>query len=865
MFKSTLSPHVTALGAQLNADEIKTILQSYTGTAKYNNLAELTSDLDHLLTPNSGSDQSANKQRISHMMVLASRAAQAGKIKKELYQELMQTGAVLHQMLEKIQTTGAPDPESFRHYLNLHQKFSGLLISRGKKDVLVDSLVTNIASNKKSKSAVEGFASEKLSALSDEQKELFTELMKLQSHIITPESQRNWEDFCYEATQKYPNILRNLVGNITKLHLHDFWLNTDFVHAYADDKEHALMELDRKFDAGRDQRSRLIESGKIIDALEQQIGKWSEPANFIKLHENLTKSLDTLNTLLTIDDTDALNSQLAFMQLHSLVDTIDKSIKALQTSSLYEDKAIQVQNFKTILGTFMTLLEQHVDQAKVLKSYIYDNRGNQYQAIEYIRHKLSEVDSSSIEQLLPSKSFSVLETNLYQKEDLGFIRGMSHIETLADLHTVVHQNLLITLQYRAHAINDEIKKILPDKLKKLLSELCTLPTINVLPVEVSSQMEKAEIINTEFTLPKINVLINMPLRNHSCTIRLQYDCQSEETTVHYHFVGHAPGRWKMLETKAKSFISNLLRDTVILSNVTANSVDVAIRLPQEVDLAQIPIGVMSVLAQDTLGDTMGSTRLLPSQRANFPLWSAVLTKHKDLPLLISRAIPEDVSWALSRIEDMDMVLSKTDNIEMLIAYELENRNFDRAHKLLDSYPSKINNLDKIAQDALERKDFKRLGFLIRHEDKITIPNFIETHDKLVLDSLCSMVQDGYVDFDFMSNYTELLIQTATRKPSEFRVMLQGNTEFIARLLDLCNPTELQIQLQSLISPAAPATVFDMLDSDVHVISQALLKGGVVNVDSESEYTSDPESYTASPKSPKSSSSRPITRKERKSI
>lgn len=614
MFKSTLSPNVTALGAKYDPTEVKAILKSYTGTAKYKDLAELTADLDELLTSSFGSDQAENKQKIAHMMVRATVAAKDGKIKKQLYQEIMQTGTALYKTLDNIEKASAHDPEIFRHYLNLHQKFSGLFTSRGKKDVLVDSLVTNMAATKKTANVLSGISAERLESMTPVQTELFTEMMKLRSHIITEEGKKNWEYFCYDAAVKHPDILRGLVGNITKLHLQDFWLNTEFMQAYATDKDHTLENLDVKFNAGREQRSKLMESAKIIDSLEQQISMWSDPANFAKLNTNLKKSLEALDALLTIDSTDPMNAQLAFMQLNKLVDTIDLSIKSLQTSSLYEDKIAQVQNFKTVLGSFMTLLE---------KQSIADNPNGVMVSsrLKRIKAKLTAAPDNIPAHLLPSAGFSVAQASIYQESRLEFRRAEENLKSLADFHTLIHQGLISSIERRSYEHNMLLTRILPEPLKETMKLLeaeifgvpnnIALPGYPFLSLGYHPEQIHAQIINIDFSHPNIKIYYNTPLREHSLQFSLGYDTQTKKTILHYQFVGEGVQddevdermRWRNLEHIAKLLLGDYTTSTILSSGADPKTYNLKLELPTDHVQAEKIINCMHFLTKLTFDNS----------------------------------------------------------------------------------------------------------------------------------------------------------------------------------------------------------------------------------------------------------------------
>ena len=450
IYASTLSPYVTpfkrgtiAVSAILKAQEvIRTNVpeQRYTG-------ALLRKHLDSLATPQFGENALAQKDILANLLKFNARKLNENKISANLFKEIMLAGVELRGLIDEMHQETYNEDKS-KYYLNVFEKFNGLITSQKKKDVLSSSIIDEMHASKTQekyeKIASELSASKSNVNLTSQQKELFLEVVKLDKFIINPENRKKWQEFCFDSCQK--NIeglaLATLSKDLVKFGLHEYFLNTSFIKAHDEDKKHALRNLYQEFDKGRVQRDILSSADKIINRMEHQIPEWSQPEKFETLHADLQKDLNELSSLLQFDTNqnlktaleDKLNGTLIIGHLNKLVDVIDLSMKSLQNSSLYnaENKAIQVKNFGKLVEDFDGLMGKLIVKPETKQSQIHSIH----------RFIKSKKNSESSRELDVSQDFTPIAANIYQEgrdreAQEGFSRGFDNSpnKTLADAHT----------------------------------------------------------------------------------------------------------------------------------------------------------------------------------------------------------------------------------------------------------------------------------------------------------------------------------------------------------------------------------------------------------------------------------------------
>lgn len=252
---------------------------------------EIKDDLKNLLTfPVSLKEFQEQKETLAHLIEFIISIKNEG-ISTSTYEQLIITGIELYKGMKEVEAN-PQDAEIKLNYLNIHQKFNGLITSKGKPGILSASLFNEIAQHEQKKQlktdAINaGFDLKKV----DENK--FINLSRHKSHLINNEDQIKWLSFCYKEcqTQESAERLENLVSDIINLNLKDYWLNVNFLATYEKGIDGALSNLEQEYEQNLAASANILKASKIIDRMEHQIVQWSAPENFNKLFEKELQSI----------------------------------------------------------------------------------------------------------------------------------------------------------------------------------------------------------------------------------------------------------------------------------------------------------------------------------------------------------------------------------------------------------------------------------------------------------------------------------------------------------------------------------------------------------------------------------------------
>ena len=513
-------------------------------------------------------------------------------ISPELFVKIMITAGEINLVLKQIEGS-VSNEQIIKNYLDIYQKFQGLIGSKGKAHILSTSLISELHNNKINQKYL---ALAKEHNLTSKQQEFFLEVVKLDKFIINEADKPKWHKFCLECCKKNKGlVLGNMVKDLAKLGLHEYWVNTSFLEEYEKKPQAALVNLNQAFEDGRTQRQELVESGKIIEQMENQIAKWKDPKLFIGLYKDLQENLKKIDNLLSIDENNLLNAQLALQQLNKLVDVIDLSIKAVQNSAEYEDKKQQVENFKAMLGEFFDLMKKwKVDDKNVER---LDDR------IESIEDFFKSTQNDA-KELLTSRNFSAIGASLYQPAALGFSRGFNLVDnkTLADFHTLVHQSLLSSVGRRSKEITKLLESKIPEFVRSMEKHLISKQTY--LEFENSRRAGAPELIWSNLQSPNLDLHYNIPLNNHSGYLDIKYNYQRKTAKLSFQLFGREPERWREI-TEFGSILIASETDALITKAVSnSNFMTIEVEINENTKNVKELVEILSTLGLATLDDNL---------------------------------------------------------------------------------------------------------------------------------------------------------------------------------------------------------------------------------------------------------------------
>jgi phosphohistidine swiveling domain-containing protein len=528
--------HVKDLGgliaaAKNNDKEATEKLLSYVWTNYFQDnkskpsLEQLNKALEVLENPYGNVKDHPNALRT--VLKLAADLHKADKISQDLFIQIVITGTelgrIISQDLETIGSRIFPDENDkqkiYTEYLNVFEKLEGAIKAQPEKNILSDSIFTNLAENH--------YEQSKLKLVKDQewnetQKANFVTAAKLEQFFISETSKANWINFCKEiCSGKYSHQLANLVGNIAKLGIHAQWCNSSFVKNYKENEGKPLVALEKMLNEAKvivEKKNDLKIIDRAINELKKQIALWKEPENFEELHKKFQVKLGQIKEKLKINnDASALEIMVTAKQMHDLVGSLDLTIKSLEKSTVYKNKIQQAKNFQIILRDFAELMKDWFKDAGIT---------NGEEIVNKVEEMLSKA-SVTEQDLSPSGNFAVNSATIdwdYTQE--GWTRTLINCKNLEDGFTMIHQNMEAIVSNYLSKTSKNLMNELPETVKNLNVSLTGMPNY---PAKLSA---------IEINYPALILHYNVPLQNHSALVKVKYDFVSRDTSLNYFISGH---------------------------------------------------------------------------------------------------------------------------------------------------------------------------------------------------------------------------------------------------------------------------------------------------------------------------------------
>lgn len=197
--------------------------------------------------------------------------------------------------------------------------------------------------------------------------------------------------------------------------------------------------------------------------MQAQIPQWADPAKFPGLFKELQTNITNLNQRLKWQPAVSnLEKILILEQVNQLTDTLDKSTKSLERSTLYPENArddkgndLQVARFKDMITEFNGLMKVWVAEGR------YKNSSNGELINLDTSLKYKDNKSLTKAEFNPSPNFAV------NRATINITRARSWPDTLEDLFTLIHQNMIVAVTDLSTSINHIIIEQSPWLIRKL--------------------------------------------------------------------------------------------------------------------------------------------------------------------------------------------------------------------------------------------------------------------------------------------------------------------------------------------------------------------------------------------------------------
>ena len=225
--------------------------------------------------------------------------------------------------------------------------------------------------------------------------------------------------------------------------------------------------------------------------------------------------------------------------MEELVTLYDGAIKSLKMSAHFSAQE-KVTKVKMMLFPYLDLLEGWATQL-IRAGTIPMNRRDGFNSIkdyiDLIRGFLETNIDTAASQLDPSREFNVGAATMGSSA----IFSTHYPETIEDLFTLIHQNLLVflgKLNERVLALSKDIE--LPKILKNTMSQ-----------IKDNEKFLRVTALGVRVTSEEIEVRFNVPMRQHSGQLILNYNKATGLISLSAFFYGIENNRWDSLEGMAK--------------------------------------------------------------------------------------------------------------------------------------------------------------------------------------------------------------------------------------------------------------------------------------------------------------------------
>lgn len=657
--------------------------------------------------------------------------------KKEISHEVFVQVVISSLELHKIRGTLSNSFEKERahiEYLNVFEKLQGTILSKGEEDLLTSSVMVDLKETSHKKKAMESIKDRQWN---EEQKESFSQAIKLESFFIGETGKQKWGDFCKKVcdNKEYAPRLASLVGALVKLDIHAQWCNVSFPRFYEENNQDTVKTLQailKELKPILSEKKSFSEVDQSIDELKKQIPLWKDPKNFDKLQKKLHDTTNEIKKKLVFSKTDSLLKQMLISKkMQDFVEAFDLTVKSLKVSGFYENKNQQAANFKTVISEFFNLMK---DWMKITGSYSRE-------IIDFLEIRLSEKYVPTPKDLSISGKFDVSSANIHSQYDsIGWNRALIHCETLEDCFTLIHQNLLLM----TNRVFSESCRDLLDNCQDLMKDV---NQALLKPFEIKGEGRslyiQGNLSGISFDHPKMTFHYNFPLRNHSAKTDVIYDYSKNKVHVSYHVFGENENlRWTVSEFKSVlnfSLLSNIKQNKSPNFERAKDAFSFEVEIKDENDLKTL----RNRIADINFTSFRNSPELFVIKQMKIDLNEYETTRLIHLldkldKLKMKVKSPNELKWIENETMPVKFELAKReegfDLIECLhkdpnfIYSERLSRNKDLMFQLVDKYGLEhAEAIDFFDQDLILRffQNFKKKGEELSQKELEKLSNLFE--------------------------------------------------------------------------------------------------------------------------------------------
>ncbi len=409
------------------------------------------------------------------------------------------------------------------------------------------------------------------------------QLAKVGSYALTPELEQLWNAFITELSEE-PLATRldftRMIHSLAQNNMLAEWINISFAQAiqkkpttfFGKTKQQLgithyepIKELLQQYNEIMPLLIQLQSCKTKLDPIAK--APWQNPEKFIGLRDQLSKEcIQPLGSRLffkTYENTPLLGKIAIQHYLYELINTFDGIIKTFKSSQDYPDIHLLIGNFRELLLDYWQLMD-HLAKIPCISADIYAMRDkNTFKSTkEYfddINRNITNANRMNPEELLlPSRgtllsSFSVAAAMLGSKAN--YTRHCP--ETLEDIFTLIHQNLLAIVRTLAAKTNLVSMLPMPPLVKKVID--------NFKSFKPGFWWPSPSFIGISIDKNTVTYFYNLPLNNHSSTFQITFDKKDPNMAIlSIQFLGQARDRFAKIARYINQEYGHSLRQTPTL-------------------------------------------------------------------------------------------------------------------------------------------------------------------------------------------------------------------------------------------------------------------------------------------------------------
>ncbi len=285
-----------------------------------------------------------------------------------------------------------------------------------------------------------------------------------------------------------------------------------------------------------------------IKRLERQQSLFANESTVADAHKELkmlvevfTKIDDSQSVVSLTQQGSPMVDVVAVATLGEFIDVFDASIKAMKGSASI-DPDTRAEYMKEMLQDYLSLLKTWFPLS--LKEAYSDDRLEPYMSdLELILEQMP-IDAS---QLRPTPGFQV-DAALFGSHA---ILPQAPPQTLEDVFTLIHQNLLDVLGFKVNMLSESLEIPLPELFVSMQESLLTLAPRDTAELGEDAPKMHPRLIGRSYTRSGITHHFSMPLGQHSSSFSIGMSKDDESLVVVVKFYGYvSESRWGDIITMA---------------------------------------------------------------------------------------------------------------------------------------------------------------------------------------------------------------------------------------------------------------------------------------------------------------------------